>query len=187
VPELRDPCPGPHAPGGLPGRRPRPGPPERGALIPKTARPQAPRILIIGFGNPGRRDDGLGPAAIEKLKERRLCGVGCDADYQLNIEDALAVSRHDLVVFVDAARGLRRPFAFRPVRPARNLSAMSHALSPGAVLALAAELYGRTPEAWILAIRGHRWTIGEGLSAKAEANLGLALEFLVQRLREARP
>jgi hypothetical protein len=64
---------------------------------------------------------------------------------------------------------------------------MSHALSPGAVLALAAELYGRTPEAWILAIRGHRWTIGEGLSAKAEANLGLALEFLERRLKGDRP
>lgn len=99
----------------------------------------------------------------------------------------MAVSRHDIIVFVDAARGLRRPFAYKPVRPARSLPAMSHALSPGAVLALAAELYGRTPEAWILAVRGHRWTIGEGLSAKAEANLDLALEFLVRRLREVRP
>ena len=99
----------------------------------------------------------------------------------------MAVSRHDTVIFVDAARGLRRPYAFRPVRPASAIPAMSHALSPGAVLAIAAELYGRTPEAWILAIRGHRWTIGEGLSAQAEANLGLALEFLTQRLREDRP
>jgi Ni,Fe-hydrogenase maturation factor len=105
----------------------------------------------------------------------------------LNIEDALAVSRHDVVVFVDAARGLRKPFAFRPVRPAPGLPAMSHALSPGAVLAIAAELYGRTPEAWILAIRGHRWTIGEGLSAKAEANLDSALEFLEAFLKEGRP
>lgn len=99
----------------------------------------------------------------------------------------MAVSRHETVIFVDAGRGLRRPFAFRPVRAASAIPAMSHALSPGAVLAIAAELYGRAPEAWILAIRGHRWTIGEGLSAQAEANLALALEFLEQRLREARP
>lgn len=92
-----------------------------------------------------------------------------------------------MVVFIDAARNLRRPYAFRPVRPASAAPAMSHALSPGAVLAIAAELYGRTPPAWILAIRGHRWTVGEGLSARAEANLALALEFLEQRLKEARP
>lgn len=121
------------------------------------------------------------------MRARRLPGVACDADYQLNVEDALAVSRHDIVVFVDAARGLREPYAFRPVRPDPALPAMSHALGPAAVLALAAELYGQKPEAWILAIRGHRWTIGEGLSDKAEKNLALALEFLENRLREDRP
>lgn len=144
------------------------------------------RVLVIGFGNPGRRDDGLGPAAAERMKERSLPGVSCEADYQLNIEDALAVSHHDVVVFVDAARGLRAPYAFTPVRPDPIIPAMSHALGPGAVLAIAAELYGRTPEAWLLAVRGHRWTIGEGLSAQAEKNLALALDFLESRLKEGR-
>lgn len=141
---------------------------------------------MIGFGNPGRRDDGLGPAAAERLRSRRLRGVATDADYQLNIEDALAVSRHDVVVFVDAARNLRKPYALTRVRPAAVFPPMSHALGPEAVLAVAAELYGRTPEAWLLAVRGHRWTIGEGLSAKAEKDLGLALGFLEAFLKEVR-
>jgi hypothetical protein len=64
---------------------------------------------------------------------------------------------------------------------------MSHALGPEAVLAVAAELYGKTPDARLLAIRGHRWTIGEGLSAKAEANLVLALDFLDNFLKGVRP
>ena len=128
----------------------------------------------------------MGPAAAERLRPRRLRGVSTDADYQLNIEDAVAVSRHDVVVFVDAARNLRKPYALTRVRPAAAFPPMSHALGPEAVLAVAAELYGRTPEAWLLAIRGHRWTIGEGLSAKAEKNLGLALGFLEAFLKEAR-
>lgn len=141
---------------------------------------------MIGFGNPGRRDDGLGPAAAERLRSRRLRGISTDAGYQLNIEDALAVSRHDVVVFVDAARNLRKPYALTRVRPAAVFPPMSHALGPEAVLAVAAELYGRTPEAWLLAVRGHRWTIGEGLSAKAEKDLGLALGFLEAFLKEVR-
>jgi hydrogenase maturation protease len=141
---------------------------------------------VLGIGNPGRHDDGLGAAAVERLKGR-VRGITVDADYQLNIEDALAVARHEVVIFVDAARGMRRPFRFVPVRADGAVPAMSHALRPGAVLALAAELYDRRPEAWILAIRGHRWTIGEGLTAKAEANLGLAVEFLVDFLKGARP
>jgi Ni,Fe-hydrogenase maturation factor len=112
--------------------------------------------------------------------------VTCEDDYQLNLEDALTCAGHDVVVFVDAARGLRKPFTFTKVRPAAGPPAMSHALGPGTVLTLAADLYGKRPDARLLAIRGHRWTIGEGLSAKAEENLALALEFLAAFLKRAR-
>ena len=129
----------------------------------------------------------MGAAAVERLKRRRLRGVACDANYQLNVEDALACADHDIVIFVDgdggAAHGLRRPFTFTEVRAAASVPAMTHALGPEAVLAIAAELYGKTPDARLLAIRGYRWTLGEGLSTKAEANLALALDFLEEFLR----
>ncbi len=64
---------------------------------------------------------------------------------------------------------------------------MTHVLGPAAVLAIAAELYGRRPQARLLAIRGHRFTIGEGLSEQAERNLDLALEFLEGFLKGVRP
>lgn len=138
---------------------------------------------MIGFGNPGRGDDGLGPAAAERLSARAIPGVACDADYQLGLEDALACAQHDVVVFIDAARGLRRPYTFTKVEAAAAMPAMSHTLRPEAVLAIAAELYDRRPDARLLAVRGHRWTIGEGLSAKAEKNLALALKFLENFLK----
>jgi len=140
-------------------------------------------VLVLGIGNPGRRDDGLGAALVERLRKRRLRSVACDADYQLNIEDALACAEHEVVVFVDAARGLRKPFSFSKVLPSAGLPALSHALQPGAVLAIAAGLYGKTPDARLLAVRGHRFSIGEGLSARAEGNLALALAFLVDFLK----
>ena len=105
----------------------------------------------------------------------------------MNLEDALACAEHDIVIFIDAGRGMRKPFTFRPVRPSGSFPAMSHSLSPGSVLAIAAELYGRVPDARLLAILGHSWTIGEGLSAKARKNLDLALEFLEGFLKEVRP
>jgi hydrogenase maturation protease len=124
---------------------------------------------------------------VERLKARRLPGVTCDANYQLNIEDALACAGHDVVVFVDAARGLRRPFTFTEIKAAGAMPAMSHALGPEAVLAIVAEIYGRAPDARLLAIRGHRFSVGEGLSAPAETNLALALDFLEDFLKGARP
>ncbi len=60
---------------------------------------------------------------------------------------------------------------------------MSHALSPAAVLGVAAGLYGKTPDARLLAVRGHSFAVGEGLTARAEENLGLALDFLLDFLK----
>jgi len=65
--------------------------------------------------------------------------------------------------------------------------ALSHALGPAAVLAVADALYGKRPEAWILAIRGHSFAVGEGLTERAGRNLAAALEFLVAFLKEPRP
>ena len=109
-----------------------------------------------------------------------------DANYQLNIEDALACAASDVVVFVDAARRLRRPFAFSAIEPAGGMPAMSHALGPAAVLALAAGLYGRRPEARLLAVRGRDFGVGEGLTRRARADLDLALIFLAAFLKGLR-
>jgi len=69
----------------------------------------AATVLVIGYGNPGRRDDGLGPALAERLQELRLPGVDVDADYQLTVEDAAAAAEHDVVVFADAAQAGPEP------------------------------------------------------------------------------
>ncbi|MGB8957454.1 MAG: hydrogenase maturation protease [Candidatus Aminicenantales bacterium] len=184
MPELRHPRPGPDAARGHPRRRGRPRPPKEGPLIPR--RTPAAKTLVLGIGNPGRGDDGLGAAAAEGLKKRRLRGVTCDANYQLNVEDALACAAQDVVIFVDAGRGLRQPFTFTTIEPDHRMPALSHALRPATVLALAAELYGKRPEARLLAIRGHDFSVGEGLTRRAEGHLALALIFLEAFLKGLR-
>jgi len=64
--------------------------------------------------------------------------------------------------------------------------ALSHALGPAQVLAVAAGLTGKRPKARLLAVRGHSFAVGEGLTARAERDLAAALEFLVSFLKEAR-
>jgi hydrogenase maturation protease len=158
--------------------------PEEGPVIPRTKKGPR-RVLVFGIGNPGRGDDGLGARAAEYFEALGLPGVTCDANYQLNVEDALTCFRHDVVVFVDAARGLRVPFTWTDVRGEAAVPAMTHAVGPGAVLALCAALYGRKPEAHLLAIRGHRWEIGEELSTRAEKNLCEAVRFLEGFVKKA--
>ena len=144
-------------------------------------------VLVFGIGNPGRRDDGLGPRIVERLRALALPGVALDANDQLQIEDALTVSRFAEVVFVDAARSLDAPFRLFRVAPGAAFSFSTHVLAPESVLALCRELYGRTPRARLLAVRGADFEIGEGLSAEAERNLEAALERLRGLLGTEKP
>jgi len=145
-------------------------------------------LLIYGFGNPGRQDDGLGPALIEQLeawaKAEELSGLVFDSNYQLNAEDALAVAESGQVVFVDAAKEGPAPFEFRPLAPQKEISFSTHAMSAESVLALADELYGARPPAWLLAIRGEAWEPNEPPTAAARSHLAAARDFLQAWLRE---
>ena len=46
------------------------------------------KILLIGFGNPARADDGLGPALAEEIESKNIPDVTVETDYQLTIEDS---------------------------------------------------------------------------------------------------
>lgn len=136
------------------------------------------RVLVLGIGNPGRRDDGLGPRFVERIAALRLPGVVADANYQLQVEDALSVARFDRVVFVDAARRGATAVRMTAIKPCAEFSFTTHALSPRAVLALARALYDRTPATRLLAIRGYDFGMGDGLSVRAGKNLEAALRRL---------
>ncbi len=144
-------------------------------------------ILVYGYGNPGRQDDGLGPALVEQLEAwaqaEKIPGVAFDSNYQLNAEDALAVAESRAVVFVDAAKEGDAPFEFRPLAPQKEISFSTHAMPPESVLTLADELYGARPPAWLLAIRGESWEPNEPPTAAARSHLAAAREFLQAWLR----
>jgi hydrogenase maturation protease len=138
----------------------------------------APRILVLGYGNPGRQDDGLGPAvagAIGRMGWRHVTAVD---DYQLNIEDALDVASHDLVWFVDASKTGDAPFSVQDVRPSPTSEFTSHLLRPAALLAIARLYCHHAPPALLLAIRGYEFEFVEALTPGGEKNLRAALAML---------
>jgi hydrogenase maturation protease len=142
-------------------------------------------VLVIGYGNPGRLDDGLGPALADALERLKLPGVTVDSDYQLAVEDARAVADHDVVVFADASLSGPAPFTFCRIAPKPGAHFSSHIVEPEGVLALARELFGAQPEAYVLGIRGYVFDdFGERLSEQARANLAAALAFIERVLRE---
>jgi hydrogenase maturation protease len=143
------------------------------------------RVLIIGYGNPGRGDDGLGPAFAATMEERAPAAVTIDADYQLTVEHAEAAARHEVVVFADAAAAGPEPFRFERVRPVRGVSFSTHSLEPSGVLGLAEELFDARTAAYVLGIRGYEFDeFREGLSPRAAQNLAAAVTFFAAALRD---
>lgn len=135
-------------------------------------------VLVIGYGNPGRRDDGLGPAFAAALEAHSYPGVTVDADYQLTVEDAATVAQHDAAVFVDADTQGAEPFCFRRLAPGDAVTFSTHSVSAEGVLALAQELFHAKTSAYVLGVRGYEFNeFGEGLSEQARENLAAALAF----------
>jgi len=141
------------------------------------------RIYIYGFGNPGRQDDGLGPAIIDKLEQDNIAGIITDSNYQLNIEDAHNISVSDTVIFVDASIDAEEPFTFKKIAPSSEITFTTHSMSPESVLALAKDIYNKDIEAYVLAIRGYEWEFNENFSPGAVKNFNEAYHFLTDSIK----
>jgi hydrogenase maturation protease len=145
------------------------------------------RTLVIGFGNPGRGDDGLGPALADAVERLGLPGVTVETDYQLAAEHAVDINAHDTVLFVDAAISGPEPYSLARVAPVDDLPWSTHGLEPRALLALARHVRDRDedPRAYLLAIRGYDFEeLHEELTQGARRNLADAIAFVASALRD---
>ncbi len=148
-------------------------------------------LLIVAVGNPSRGDDALGPALLERL---RAAGVEASGDvelltdFQLQVEHALDLVGRRAVLFVDAARtGTVDGVALCPIAADDAAPLWSHALRPQAVLAVYAQVqHEAPPSAWLLAIEGRDFALGEGLGAEACSRLEEAERLVLGWLRVQR-
>lgn len=138
-------------------------------------------LLIFAYGNPSRGDDALGPLLLERLEALNFPGVELLTDFQLQVEHAIDLQGREQVLFVDASVSCPPPFEFFRLSAVKDRSFTSHAMSPAALLQAYQELYGKAAPAWLLAVRGERFELGEPLSPAAAGNLEAAL-VLVQEL-----
>lgn len=143
----------------------------------------AGNILVIGYGNTLRQDDGVGPYVAEQVAELGIPGVRTLVAAQLNPEHAERVAQARLVVFVDASQAPGRNVGLRPVEPSPTTQLTTHAADPGTVLALARDLYGRRPEAWALTIPASRLGFGEDFTPIAWLGVEEALGQVTTLLR----
>lgn len=143
-----------------------------------------PKILVYGYGNPGRQDDGLGISVAEKMehwaKNKHVKNVKIDTNYQLNIEDAINISENEIVFFVDASKEELKNFTITKVEPCDKPNFTMHAVSPEYVLNICKEMYGKIPETYLIHIKGYEWNFLEEMTHEAKQNLKDSFDFLVK-------
>ena len=145
-------------------------------------------VLLLGYGNPSRGDDGLGPALLEMIEADRERDRAPDifdvlTDYQLQIEHALDMKNRRLVVFIDASVSASAPFDYTRLEPCRDVSYTSHAMSPAALLAVYEQVCKEPlPEVFLLVIPGYQFELGDGMSTQAWEHLGQARDFVRELL-----
>ena len=149
---------------------------------------QNPKILVYGYGNPGRQDDVLGiklaDAISEWASQNHYDFIDTDSNYQLNIEDASTIHDKDLVIFADASQEITDDFLFTKVNPDSKVGFTMHHVSPEYVQYLCNELFQKDPESFLLHIKGYKWDYLGKPTKKAEANLNKAMDFIKSFLKQ---
>ena len=139
-------------------------------------------ILIYGYGNPGRQDDGLGNLFVEKTRQwaasEGLDHIAFDSNYQLNIEDAAEIAGKDIVIFVDASIEDIEKFELSEITPESKVEFSMHSVSPAFVVKLCQDIYPETPKAYLLHLKGYEWEFMEGITREAMNNMEAAFEFI---------
>ena len=139
-------------------------------------------ILVVGYGNALRTDDGVGWHAAERIAaDERLNDAAVLQRHQLTPELALDISAVRLVVFIDASRDLP-PGSVDVGRMERTDvagSTSSHHLSPPVLVALAHELYGRSPAAYVVRCGVASVELGDRLTPVVEAALATVIDAVV--------
>ena len=142
-------------------------------------------MLIIGYGNPLRGDDGVGWRVAEAARAALPEGAATVLTvHQLTPELAEPISRAGRVVFVDAAAegepGTVNCFGLEDTGQRPVLQPIgSHLTTPDALLAMAGELFGRRPPATMVTIVGESFEVSEALTPLVEAAVPEAVARIV--------
>lgn len=144
-------------------------------------------VLIIGYGNPLRGDDGIGWHAAGVLQQRyandrRIEVVQCR---QLAPELAADIANAEHVIFIDAvetgpAGSIQRCAVCGEAQP----GASTHISDPQALLASCLDLYGKCPTASLVAVTGESFAVQQQLTPTLERALPLVVSRTEKMVNE---
>lgn len=134
-------------------------------------------MLVIGYGNCLRGDDGVGAVVAQAWSE---AGYQALAAHQLTVELAEPISQADLVVFVDACVNIPAGMIQMQMVDADDQlpSSWSHQVDAAHLLTLARAWYGNAPPAIMIGVGAESFGVGEALSPHIQNALPTIFKIL---------
>jgi hydrogenase maturation protease len=150
-------------------------------------------VLLLGYGNPDREDDGvawhilraltlrLGRAAPESYEDEfpEFAPIDFVFELQLTPEMAEDISAYEHVCFVDAHTGnIPEPVRLIDVESEFQASPFTHHLTPQSLLSMCETIYGKKPDSALVSVLGHRFLFSRQLSLETEKLVPDAVELI---------
>ena len=139
---------------------------------------------IIGYGNPQRRDDGIGPYIVGRLNKQLKQRADIRFRILHQLEPALVEDLRyaDSIVLVDATTNrLRDGWECAEIKPeSGRIPYTTHHFDPAFMLALLYSIYHRSPQTWLASVQGDDFGFGEGLTPEAEKRANKAVLEIVK-------
>ena len=130
-------------------------------------------VLVIGYGNELRRDDGAGPAVARALDSQGDPRIVARAVHQLTPELAQELADAKGAIFVDAAPA--QEVVCRPIPNTHAPSARGHVSDPAWLLELTAIAFRRRPPSWLITVPAEDFAFGTQLSARTSRGVDNAV------------
>ena len=151
------------------------------------------KLLLLGYGNPDREDDGvawhiiraltvkLGLLAPESYEDEFPESPQIDFAFHLQLTPEMAedISLYPNVCFVDAHTGdIPEPVRLIDVQSEFQASPFTHHLTPQSLLSMCETIYRKKPEAALLSVLGHRFLFSRQLSEETAELVPLAVDLI---------
>jgi hydrogenase maturation protease len=133
-------------------------------------------VMVIGYGNDLRSDDGIGQRIADEIAAWGLSTVKSLAVHQLTPDLAATLASFELAIFVDACFPCEGfDVKVRSLLPSSSCALVGHTGDPRSLLALTQAIYGYCPQAWWVTVPGINFEVGDRISRIADNGKAIAL------------
>ena len=142
------------------------------------------KILVVGYGNTLRGDDGIGQIIADKIEELKIPNVETLALHQLTPDLAGSCSEYRGIIFIDASEDVsQNEVQVFDLSPAEEAAQIEHAMTPQNLLRLSKDLYSAFPPSFCIVIPARKFEFSEELSPVTKASIEPAINIITAKIK----